>query len=55
MVGSACSALGSLPPSVVPSTGDVLSMEWDNIGTFVGAVCYFFGAPLLIPDRATGT
>ena len=55
MAGSIAFGVSAIAASVVPSTGDALSMEWDNIGTFVGAVCFFFGALLLIPDQATGT
>jgi hypothetical protein len=40
------SAIGSL---VVPATGSVLDERWMNLGTFLGAVCFFVAAGLLLP------
>jgi hypothetical protein len=42
-VAFGCSAVGAY---VVPATGDVYNLAWVNIGTFVGAVCFFLAAVL---------
>ena len=42
------SAIASL---VLPTSGDVVNIVVVNAGTFLGAVCFFVGAYLLLPER----
>ena len=51
MVGSIAFAVSAIGAFVLPSTGDVASLVLDNLGTFVGGLCFLFGAVLLIPDE----
>lgn len=51
MAGSIAFAISALGAYVVPSTGDLASLTLDNLGTFVGGLCFLFGAVLLIPDE----
>ena len=51
MVGSIAFAVSAIGAYVLPSTGDVASLELDNLGTFVGGICFLLGAVLLIPDQ----
>ncbi len=51
MVGSIAFAVSAVGAWVLPSTGDVASLELDNLGTFVGGLCFLLGAVLLIPDE----
>ena len=52
MVGSIAFGASALAAHVVPTTGNLAHAELANLGTFVGAVCFFVGALLLIPDDA---
>ena len=52
MVGSIAFGVSALAAWVNPTTGDVAAARLDNLGTLVGAICFFFGALLLIPDQA---
>jgi hypothetical protein len=36
---------------ISPVTGDLRNAERANLGTLVGAVCFFVGALLLLPER----
>jgi hypothetical protein len=36
---------------VVPTTGLPINVALVNLGTFVGALCFFIGAVLLLPER----
>ncbi|HEY6810573.1 MAG TPA: hypothetical protein VIZ70_05560 [Propionibacteriaceae bacterium] len=49
MVGSVAFGVPAVACYVVPATGDVWNDELTNLGTFVGAVCFFTGAILLMP------
>ncbi len=51
LVGSIAFAVSALGAYVVPSTGELASLTLDNLGTFVGGLCFLFGAVLLIPDE----
>jgi hypothetical protein len=53
LVGSIGFGISAVAAYVVPETGDAISVHWDMLGTFFGAVCFFFGALLLIPDEAS--
>ena len=37
--------------SYVKPNGQLVSLALTNLGTFVGAVCFFVGALLLLPER----
>jgi hypothetical protein len=50
LAGSVAFAASAVGAFVVPSTGDLASLELANLGTFVGALCFLIGAVLLIPD-----
>ena len=52
MVGSFAFAVSAIGAYTIPSTGNLVSLEWDNLGTFVGGICFLAGAVLLIPDQA---
>jgi hypothetical protein len=51
MVGSIAFAASAVGAYVLPSTGDPASLVLDNLGTFVGGLCFLAGAVLLIPDE----
>jgi hypothetical protein len=36
---------------VIPGTSELLSVPVTNLGTFIGAVCFFAGAVLLLFER----
>jgi hypothetical protein len=58
MTGSIAFAISALGAYVVPSTGHAASLVLDNLGTFIGGLCFLFGALLLIPQedqQAAGT
>ena len=42
------SAVGAL---ALPASGALVNEVWANAGTFLGAVCFFVGAALLVPRR----
>jgi len=50
-VGSVAFLVSAIASYVLPTTGAPLSLFWTNFGTFVGAVCFFLGAYLLLPER----
>lgn len=50
MIGSVAFGFSAIAAFVVPSTGELLNLPVVNAGTFIGAVCFFIGALLLIPD-----
>jgi hypothetical protein len=49
--GSVAFAISAIASYVVPSTGELRSVEYTNLGTFVGAIGFFLGAMLLLIDR----
>jgi hypothetical protein len=51
MVGSVAFGVSAVASYVVPATGNVWNAELTNLGTFVGAVCFFIGAILLLPPE----
>ncbi len=51
MVGSIAFGISAVASFVRPATGDVVSLFWTNFVTFLGAVCFFAGALLLLPER----
>jgi hypothetical protein len=46
MLGSIAFGVSAVGAYVVPSSGDVLNVVWANLGTFIGAVCFFLAAIL---------
>ena len=51
LVGSFFFGVSAVASYVVPATGEVRDEMWTNLGTFLGAVCFFVGALLLLPER----
>jgi hypothetical protein len=51
MLGSIAFLVSAFGSYVLPTTGAPASLFWTNAGTFVGAVCFFAGAALLLPER----
>jgi len=51
LTGSVAFGVSAVAAFVVPSTGQPVSAEWTNLGTLIGAVCFFAGAVLLLPER----
>ncbi|MEX0620553.1 MAG: hypothetical protein WD181_03140 [Solirubrobacterales bacterium] len=43
--------ISAIAAYVVPETGKVVSVEWTNLGTFIGAVCFLVAALLVKPPR----
>lgn len=50
LLGSVAFGLAAIGALVVPSTNEPLAAHLDNAGTTLGAVCFFLGALLLIPE-----
>lgn len=48
-VGSIFFMLSALGAFTLPTTGNIVNLTIVNLGTFVGAVCFFGGAYLLLP------
>lgn len=46
MAGSVAFGFSAVGAYVVPSTGDLYNLLWVNLGTFLGAVCFFLAAVL---------
>jgi len=51
LVGSIAFGVSAVAAYVDPVTGTLRNAERANLGTFVGAVCFFIGAVLLLPER----
>jgi len=52
MAGSIAFGVSAVAAKVIVSTGDLRNTALANAGTFLGAVGFFFGALLLIPEEA---
>ena len=52
LLGSVFFGLAALAAFVRPATGDLLSASIANGGTFLGALCFFWGARLLLVELA---
>ena len=50
LVGSVAFGVSAIASYVKPN-GQLVSLALTNLGTFVGAVCFFVGALLLLPER----
>jgi hypothetical protein len=51
MLGSIAFLVSAFGAYILPTTGQPASLFWTNTGTFVGALCFFAGAALLLPER----
>jgi drug/metabolite transporter (DMT)-like permease len=49
MLGSVFFGLSAIGAYTLPSTDQLLSVSWSNWGTFLGAICFLWGAVLLLP------
>jgi hypothetical protein len=52
MLGSVFFALSAVGAYVLPVTGDLASVFWADLGTFLGAVCFLVAALLSRPVGA---
>jgi predicted cobalt transporter CbtA len=52
MVGSIAFGASAVGAFVITGTDELRNAELANIGTFIGALCFFAGAVLLIPEEA---
>ena len=50
LLGSVAFGVSAAAAYVVPSSGEVANAALVNLGTFLGAVCFFAGALLMTPD-----
>ncbi|TDN92842.1 hypothetical protein EV279_2375 [Microbacterium sp. BK668] len=46
MVGSIAFGFSAVGAYVLPATGDLRNLEWADLGTFLGAICFFLAAAL---------
>lgn len=53
-VGSIFFGLSAIAAFTLPTTGNLVNTTIANMGTFLGAVCFFVGAYLLLPERRHG-
>ena len=51
LLGSVAFGVSAVAGYVSPTTGALRNAERANLGTLVGAVCFFIGAVLLLPER----
>lgn len=51
LLGSVAFGVSAVASYVIPATGELRNAERANLGTLVGAVCFFVGALLLLPER----
>jgi hypothetical protein len=51
LFGSVAFGVSAIASYVVPTTGVPINVALVNLGTFVGAACFFTGAVLLLPER----
>ena len=51
LIGSVAFGVSAVAGYINPATGQIHNAERSNLGTLVGAVCFFVGAVLLLPER----
>jgi hypothetical protein len=51
LIGSVAFGVSAVAGYISPATGQLRDAERSNLGTFIGAVCFFVGALLLLPER----
>ncbi len=54
LTGSLAFGVSAVAAYINPVTGEVRNMDGSAWGTFVGALCFFVGALLLLPERTEG-
>ena len=50
MAGSVAFGFAAVAAFIVPTTGELANIAIVNTGTFIGAICFFVGAGMLLPD-----
>ncbi len=55
LLGSVAFGLSAAAAFTLPTTGEVANIRLVNLGTFVGAVCFFVGAALMLPEVGPAT
>lgn len=50
LIGSIAFGVSAIAALTLPTTGEMVSITLVNGGTFVGAVCFFVGAALMLPE-----
>jgi hypothetical protein len=55
LIGSIAFGVSAVAGYISPVTGQLRNAERANLGTLVGAVCFFIGAILLLPERTETT
>jgi hypothetical protein len=55
LIGSVAFGVSAVAGYINPATGQLHNAERSNLGTFVGAQCFFAGALLLLPERTEET
>jgi hypothetical protein len=51
LIGSVAFGVSAVAGYINPATGQLNNAERSNLGTLIGAVCFFAGALLLLPER----
>lgn len=51
MAGSVLFGISAIAAYIAPGSGDPLSTEWVNLGTFLGAICFLVAALLVKPPK----
>jgi hypothetical protein len=51
MLGSVLFGISAIGAYAIPSTDQLLSANWSNLGTLGGAICFLAGAALLLPGH----
>ena len=51
LIGSVAFGVSAVAGYISPATGQLRNAERSNLGTLIGAVCFFAGALLLLPER----
>ncbi len=52
LVGSVAFGVSAVAGYISPATGQLRNAERSNLGTLIGALCFFAGALLLLPERS---
>jgi hypothetical protein len=55
MAGSVAFGISAVGAHVLPATGEPVDVRWVNLGTFLGAVCFFVAAALSRRNIEPGT
>ena len=52
LIGSVAFGVSAVAGYISPATGQLRNAERSNLGTLIGALCFFAGALLLLPERS---